>query len=93
MTACSFSLFETAIGTCGIVWTARGISGVQLPEANGGATRARVLRRFAGAQETPPPAQVQQAVDGIVALLRGEPADLTGVTNDNERTPEFNARP
>jgi len=92
MTAYGFSLFETTIGTCGIVWTARGISGVQLPEANEGATRARVLRRFAGAEEMPPTAHVQRAVDGIVALLRGEPVDLTGVTIDNEDTPEFNAR-
>ena len=92
MTTYSFSLFETAIGTCGIVWTARGIAGVQLPEANEGATRARMLRRFAGAQEMPPTAPVQPAIDGIVALLRGEPVDLTGVTIDNEGTPEFNTR-
>ena len=28
----SFALFDTAIGCCGIVWSARGIAGVQLPE-------------------------------------------------------------
>lgn len=87
-----FTLFETAIGACGIVWSGRGIAGVQLPEANERATRARVCRRFAGAQEMPPPAHVQHAIDGIVALLRGEARDLSDVTIDNEGVPGFNVR-
>jgi hypothetical protein len=28
----NFALFETALGVCGIVWSARGVCGVQLPE-------------------------------------------------------------
>ena len=42
----SYTLFETAIGACAIVWSARGICGVQLPEKIRDATRACVLRRF-----------------------------------------------
>jgi methylated-DNA-[protein]-cysteine S-methyltransferase len=87
-----FVLFETAIGCCGIVWSARGIAGVQLPEADARATKARLLRRFPAAQERAPPADVQDAIDGVVALLRGEPRDLTGVVIDNDSTPAFNAR-
>ncbi len=87
-----FALFETAIGACGIVWSPRGIAGVQLPEMDERATRARVLRRYAGARETPPPADVQRAIDGIVALLRGEPHDLSDVVIDNEGVPDFNTR-
>jgi methylated-DNA-[protein]-cysteine S-methyltransferase len=88
----NFALFETAIGCCALVWSERGVAGVQLPEENAAATRARVLRRFADASEAPPPPKVQRALDGIVALLRGEPRDLTDVAIDNENTPEFNAR-
>jgi methylated-DNA-[protein]-cysteine S-methyltransferase len=88
----SFALFDTAIGCCGIVWNARGVAGVQLPEAGEEATRARVLRRFASAQEKMPPADVQHAIDGIVALLRGEPRDLTGITIDDEGFSAFNRR-
>ncbi len=88
----SFAIFETAIGACGIVWTGQGIAGVQLPEADAGTTRHRVLRRFPDAHEAMPPAEVQRAIDGIVALLRGEPADLTGVTIDDSDTPEFNKK-
>ena len=53
-----FRIFDTAIGTCGIVWSARGVAGVQASRRElKRATRARVLRRFAGAQEAPPPAR------------------------------------
>ena len=88
----NFALFETSIGACGVIWSARGIAGVQLPEANEGATRTRVIRRFAGAQEAKPPAEAQRAIDGIVALLSGEPRDLTDITIDNEGVPDFNRR-
>jgi methylated-DNA-[protein]-cysteine S-methyltransferase len=50
------------------------------------------LRRFPGAQEAPPPADVQHAVDGIVALLRGEQRDLNDVTIDAEDLPAFNRK-
>ena len=88
----SFSLFETAIGTCGIIWTPRGVAGVQIHNADERATRASLLRRFAGAQEAAPTAQVQWAIDGVVALLRGEPSDLSGVTIDADDLPEFNRK-
>ena len=79
----SFALFDTAIGCCGIVWSARGVAGVQLPEASAAGTRARVQRRFPSAREAPPSPEIGQAIDGIMALLRGEARDLTGVTIDN----------
>lgn len=87
-----FALFDTAIGCCGIVWSARGIAGVQLPEASEAATRARVLRRFRAAQEATPPSDVKHAMDGIMALLRGEARDLRDVAIDNEGVTEFNTR-
>ena len=45
-----FTFFETAIGRCGIVWSERGVAGVQLPERSEDATRYRVLRRFPAAR-------------------------------------------
>jgi methylated-DNA-[protein]-cysteine S-methyltransferase len=87
-----FALFDTAIGCCGIVWSPRGIAGVQLPKANEAATRARVQRRYPSAREATPPAAVKHAMNGIMALLRGEARDLTDIVIDDETTPEFNAR-
>ena len=88
----SFSIFDTAIGSCGIVWTTRGIAGVQVHDGNERATRARLLRRFVGAQEAVPPEKMQRAIDGIVALLRGEKRDLSEVPIDVDDLPEFNRR-
>ena len=88
----NFALFETAIGYCGIVWNARGVAGVQLPEMNEAATRTRVCKRFPDASEAAPPPDMQRAIDGIVALLRGEVRDLTDIVIDNADTPEFNRR-
>ena len=79
MTASRFTLFDTGIGRCGIAWSDRGIAAVQLPEASELKTRARLLRRCPGAREAPAPADVQCAIDGIVALLRGEASDLSAV--------------
>jgi methylated-DNA-[protein]-cysteine S-methyltransferase len=87
-----FALFETAIGWCGIAWSPRGIAGVQLPEGSAPATRARLLRRFPDGREALPPAHAQRAIDGIGALLRGEPSTLDEVALDMEGVPEFNRR-
>jgi len=87
-----FTLFETAIGQCGIAWSGRGVAGVQLPETREVETRARVLRRFPGAREAPPPPDVRRALDGIVALLRGEASELDTVVLDMDGVPPFHRR-
>jgi methylated-DNA-[protein]-cysteine S-methyltransferase len=88
----NFILFETAIGCCGIVWSERGIAGVQLPERSEAATRNRLLRRFPAARDATPPADVRRAIDDIVALLGGKRRDLNHVTIDIDRVPEFHRR-
>jgi methylated-DNA-[protein]-cysteine S-methyltransferase len=87
-----FTLFETAIGHCGIVWSERGVVGVQLPERSEDATRRRVLRRFPAARGAMPPPEIQRAIDDIVALLGGEPRDLTHVTIDTDGVADLNRR-
>ncbi|HEX3442589.1 MAG TPA: methylated-DNA--[protein]-cysteine S-methyltransferase [Pseudolabrys sp.] len=88
----AFALFDTALGVAGIVWTDRGVAGVQLPGADRAATQASLLRRFAGAEEAEPTADIRTAMDGIIALLRGEARDLSDVVIDDEDTPAFNKR-
>lgn len=87
-----FTLFATAIGPCAIAWGEGGIVGLQLPEAREAATRARMRRRFPDASEGPPPPDVARAIVAIVALLRGEPSDLSTIGLDMDRVPEFNRR-
>ena len=79
-----FALFETPIGPCAIAWSAAGVAGVQLPEADLEQTRRRAQRRFGAGSEASPPENVRQAIDEIVALLSGTPAELGSVTLDME---------
>jgi methylated-DNA-[protein]-cysteine S-methyltransferase len=87
-----FLLFDTPIGACGIVWGGRGVVAVQLPDASEVAARARLIREFPGARESAPPPDVERARDAIVALLRGEPRDLSFVELDMSRVAPFNQR-
>jgi methylated-DNA-[protein]-cysteine S-methyltransferase len=89
MSAPEFTLFDTAVGPCGIAWTADGVVGVQLPERHESATRARVLRRYPDARESPPPNWIQQVIDQIVGLLRGEKPDLSAVALNMDGVPQF----
>jgi methylated-DNA-[protein]-cysteine S-methyltransferase len=88
----SYTLFNTAIGVCGIAWGDHGIAGVQLPEADERKTRARLMRRNPQARDAPPPAEVQRTIDGIIALLRGERGDLSAAALDMERVEPFERR-
>ena len=66
------ALFETAIGVCGISWSERGITAVQLPAAREDLTWARLRRRAPHARELPAQPQVAEAIEGIRAVLAGE---------------------
>jgi len=92
MTAHGFTLFNTAIGRCGVAWSDRGLVGVQLPEASAAETRERMLQRFPAAAETAPPLKVQIAIDGIIALLRGQQNDLSSIALDMEGVAPFHRR-
>jgi methylated-DNA-[protein]-cysteine S-methyltransferase len=85
----SFAIFDTAVGSCGIAWEVRGVIGVQLPERDPAATRARLVRRYPDARMGSAPPDVQDAIDGIVALLRGEASDLSEVVLVMEGLLEF----
>jgi methylated-DNA-[protein]-cysteine S-methyltransferase len=87
-----FILFETAIGTCGIVWGANGIVGAQLPEGGDVAARARLTRRFPDAVEGRPPASVRAVVDAVVRLIEGEPVDLSKAPLDLAGLPDLHRR-
>jgi O-6-methylguanine DNA methyltransferase len=92
MTAHGFTLFDTAIGKCGIAWSEGGVVGVQLPEAGEPETRARMLHRFPTAGEAVPPPEIRRVVDRITALLLGETSDLTAIALDMNGVPPFHRR-
>ena len=87
-----YTIFDTMIGRCGIAWGDSGVIGVQLPEAREIETRRRLFRLYPEARELRPPLNVELAIEGIVALLRGEASDLSEVMLDMTGIPAFNAR-
>src|SRR3954454_15964511 len=87
-----YTIFNTGIGRCGIAWSDSGIIGVQLPEAREIETRGRVLRQYHDARDLRPPLNVEIAIGGIVALLRGEDSDLSNVALDMSGIHAFNRR-
>jgi methylated-DNA-[protein]-cysteine S-methyltransferase len=92
MSGRGYTVFDTGIGRCGIAWGDFGILGVQLPEAREIETRRRLFRLYPEARELRPPLNVEIAIEGIVALLRGQPCDLSDVTLDMSGIHAFNAR-
>src|SRR5271169_1320822 len=87
-----FTGFDTGIGRCGIAWSDSGVVGVQLPEAREIETRRRLFQLYPEAREMRPPLNVEIAIEGIVALLRGHASDFSDVTLDFAGIPAFNCR-
>ena len=92
MSGRGYTIFDTGIGRCGIAWGDLGVLGAQLPEAREIETRRRLFQLYPDARETRPPLNSEIAIEGIVALLRGEPADLSDVTLDMTGIRAFNQR-
>jgi methylated-DNA-[protein]-cysteine S-methyltransferase len=90
MTDHHFTLFDTAIGICGIEWGPRGINGLQLPMGSEEKTRARIRQRHGEIAQMEPPAEVQRAIARIVELLAGTPDDLADIALDLDGVPAFN---
>jgi methylated-DNA-[protein]-cysteine S-methyltransferase len=86
------TVFDSAIGRCGIAWGDFGVIGVQLPEARELDTRRRLYKLYPDAREQRPPLNTEIAIEGIVTLLRGGHGELAEVTLDMTGMPNFNQR-
>ncbi len=87
-----YTLFETAIGSCGIAWNAHGIVALHLPESTPSETATRLLRRAGDASKASPPNEVQRAIDAIIALMSGDRIDLRDIPLDMEGIPPFHRK-
>ncbi|OCK56122.1 methylated-DNA--[protein]-cysteine S-methyltransferase [Bradyrhizobium sp. LMTR 3] len=92
MTGRGYSIFDSGIGRCGVAWSPAGIIGVQLPEVREIDTRRRLYQLYPDARELRPPANVQVAIEGIIALVRGAACDLSDVALDMTGIPAFSQR-
>jgi methylated-DNA-[protein]-cysteine S-methyltransferase len=78
-------VFSTALGTCSVAWSSRGITGTALPTARG-------LEGVELPDAGDVPAPVREAIAGMVALLDGEHRNLTAVTLDEDGIDAFRRR-
>jgi methylated-DNA-[protein]-cysteine S-methyltransferase len=80
--ATSMVTFETALGRCAVRWTEVGVSGVLLPTSTG-----RPGPRIEDG--VPVPMFVRDAIDGMVAVMVGEPRHLRDVPLDDRGVDAF----
>jgi methylated-DNA-[protein]-cysteine S-methyltransferase len=92
MTGRGYTIFDSGVGRCGIAWGPLGVIGVQLPEAREIDTRRRLFQLYPDARELAAPLNVELAIEGIGALLRGGASDLSEVALDMTGIPAFNQR-
>lgn len=91
--AAGCALFDTAIGRCGIAWTADGtVQAVQLPEATDAGTLARMRKRCGDAPEATPPVGIDRVIQRQQAALGGERDALLDVPLDWDGVPPFHRR-
>lgn len=86
-----FNVFETAVGTAGIVWSNYGIRGIVLPRANSGETHARdwLMSAFPDAREREMPDEIKMLTRRVTRHLRGEAQDFSNVRMDSQDVPPF----
>ncbi|MBX9774887.1 MAG: methylated-DNA--[protein]-cysteine S-methyltransferase [Xanthobacteraceae bacterium] len=94
MTAASVHhhVFDTAIGPCGVAWSARGLVAVQLPEQDIAATERRLAAKANSAGTAEPPPAVAAAIAGIMRYLAGEQVDFSTVAVDLDALDPFRQR-
>lgn len=92
MESLGFTVFDTAIGRCALVWGEHGLVGTYLPESNEESLRARIAQRFPDAVESAPGESASRAIDGITALLAGEKRDLLDIALNMSAVPPFHQR-
>ena len=92
MTGRGYTVFDTPIGRCGLAWGPAGVIAIQLATDREIETRRLLLRQVPEARELEPPADIGLVIEGLIALLRGQPADFSDVTLDIRNVSPFARR-
>ena len=87
MSELGYTLFDTAIGRCGLAWSEAGIVAVRLPDASDEKARARFEQRGSAARKPTP--EIARAVARIHGLLPGPKDDLADIVLDMGSLSDF----
>lgn len=77
-----YCLFETDFGPVGVAWSERGLTYLQLPEADRSATEERLAQRAGSLGPSPPPSPIAQAIAELERYFSGERVDFAGIALD-----------
>jgi methylated-DNA-[protein]-cysteine S-methyltransferase len=88
----SSTLFDTALGRCGIVWRRDSIVAFALPGRDDRLTLASLSRRWPDVAGGAPPEPVRAAIEAVRRLLDGERIDLGFVDVDLDGVSDFDRR-
>lgn len=84
-----YCLFDTDIGPMGLAWSEHGLTRLQLPESDRGATEKRLRGRSESAVAAEPPPQIVKAIAQIRSYLAGERIAFSGIELDLAGVGEF----
>ncbi len=76
-----YCLFATAIGTCGVAWSERGVARLQLPECDPAATERMLAKRAVRAGTTLPSA-IDHLITQLQAYASGHRVDFASTLLD-----------
>ena len=87
--AARYTLFDTAIGRCGIAWRSGLVVSTALPGNDDAATARHLLRRLPDANQAQPDDVAANAISLVQRLLSGEAVDLSVIPVDLDSCPAF----
>ncbi len=90
MAECSYILFDTALGRCGIAWDENGVLASSFADESDDKTRARLFRRAQSAVEIhTAPTHIEKTINDIRELFLGRAANFHDVVLNLEGLPAF----
>lgn len=78
----AYALFDTALGVCGVAWSDRGLTRLQLPERDPQATEARLAAWDAGATRSDPTPEAATAIALLQRYFAGERIEFNDLALD-----------
>lgn len=94
----TYSLFNTALGPCGIVWKTSGkqgavlVTGFQLPETTPAQAESRLQRKWSAQQTPSVPPTIGEIINRVQRHLAGDPQNFGDIALEIEDIGEFTRR-
>jgi methylated-DNA-[protein]-cysteine S-methyltransferase len=87
-----YHVFDTSLGACGVAWSERGVTRLQLPERTPTATERRLKARPVNGGAGVPPVPVREAIAMLERYFTGERVDFASVALDLSHVGSFHRK-